>query len=280
MELQTQAIPIGEFRFTVDSAGSSTGAPVLMLHGFPQTRHMWRHQLRALGAAGFHALAPDQRGYSSGARPVEVEAYATDRLTSDALRLMDACGAQRFHLVGHDWGGQLSWLIAAAHPQRVATLTVLSRPHPAAFVRALAEDAEQAKRSEHHKSFRDSGATARLREDNFKSLRKGLDNQGVAAADADVYLRTLAKKGALEGAINWYRASVIASAVAPVLMPTLYIWGTTDASVGRSAAELTAEFVRGPYKFVEIEGGGHFVVDQFPERITELLIPHLRSGTI
>ena len=280
MELQTEIITVGEFRFTVDTAGPVSGAPVLMLHGFPQTRYMWRHQVRAVAAAGFHALAPDQRGYSRGARPAEVEAYATDRLTGDALDLIDACGARRFHLVGHDWGGQLAWLIAAAHPHRVATLTVLSRPHPAAFVRALAEDPEQAKRSQHHKGFREPDAISRLRQDDFKSLRKGLEREGIAAADAEVYLRTLAEDGALESAINWYRASVIAAAIPPVSMPTLYIWGTADASVGRRAAELTAEFVRGPYKFVELDGGGHFIVDQFPDRIAQLLIEHLRGAAI
>ena len=160
MELQTQTWNAGELRFTVDVAGPDTGAPVLMLHGFPQTRHMWRHQLRALAAAGFHAVAPDQRGYSRGARPAGVEAYTTDWLTRDALNLMDAGGARRFHLVGHDWGGQLAWLIAAGNPERIASLTVLSRPHPAAFSRAMAEDPEQARRSQHHKGFREPGAVA------------------------------------------------------------------------------------------------------------------------
>src|SRR6202023_3483195 len=116
MEPETQAGTIGDFHFTVDTAGPATGPPVLLLHGFPQTRHMWRYQLRALAAAGFRAVAPDQRGYSAGARPTEVESYASDLLTADALALMDICGARRFHLVGHDWGGQLAWLIAAGNP--------------------------------------------------------------------------------------------------------------------------------------------------------------------
>jgi pimeloyl-ACP methyl ester carboxylesterase len=251
-----------------------------MLHGFPQTRYMWRDQLRALATAGFYAIAPDQRGYSPGARPSEVEAYTTASLTRDALNLMDTCGARRFHLVGHDWGGQIAWLVAAGSPERIASLTVLSRPHPTAFTRAMTEDPEQAKRSRHHKGFREPDATTRLREDNFKSLRKGLEREGIAAADVEVYLRSLAEDGALESAINWYRANTIASAVAPVSMPTRYIWGTADASVGRRAAELTAQFVRGPYQFVEIEGGGHFIVDQFPDRIAPLLIEHLRAAAI
>jgi pimeloyl-ACP methyl ester carboxylesterase len=281
MEIQAQTWTIGEFHFTVNTAGPASGPPVLLLHGFPQTRHMWRHQLPALAAAGFRAVAPDQRGYSAGARPLEVEAYASDLLTSDALAMMNACGAQRFHLVGHDWGGQLAWLIAADNPDRVATLTMLSRPHPAAFARAMAEDPEQAKRSQHHKAFREAEAAARLRQDNFKMLRAGLEREGVAPEDFDAHFRTLGEPGALEAAINWYRANNIASAaIPPVSVPTLYIWGTADASVGRRAAELTEQFVSGPYRFVEIEGGGHFIVDQFPDYIAQLLIEHIRSTSL
>lgn len=275
MELQTQTLEVGEFHFTVDIAGPVSGAPVLMLHGFPQNRRMWRDQLRALAAAGFRASAPDQRGYSAGARPERVEAYTTDLLIGDALAMMDAWGARRFHLVGHDWGGQLAWLIAAANPDRVETLSVLSRPHPAAFARALAEDPEQAQRSQHHRGFRQPEAIERLRKDNFKSLGIGLEREGIA--DPGIYLRPLGEAGALEAAINWYRASDIAlSAIPAVTMPTLYVWGTNDASVGRRAAELTREFVHGPYQFVEIGGGGHFIVDQMPDRIAQLLIAHLQ----
>jgi pimeloyl-ACP methyl ester carboxylesterase len=233
--------------------------------------------LRALAAAGFRGVAPDQRGYSVGARPLEIQAYASDLLTADALALMDICGERRFHLVGHDWGGQLAWLIAAENPDRVATLTVLSRPHPAAFTRAMVEDPEQAKRSQHHKAFREPEAVARLRQDNFKLLRAGLEREGITPEDLDAHFLTLGEPGALEAAINWYRANNIASAaIPPVSMPTLYIWGTADASVGRRAAELTEQFVSGPYRFVQIEGGGHFLVDQFPDRIAQLMNGHLR----
>jgi pimeloyl-ACP methyl ester carboxylesterase len=141
---KTQTLPIGDLTFDVDIAGPEDGPPVLLLHGFPETRHMWRLQLEALAAKGYRAIAPDQRGYSAGARPPATEAYATQHLVADALGLMDALGAPRFHLVGHDWGGQIAWLVAAGHAGRVRTLSVFSRPHPAAFVRAMAEDAAQA----------------------------------------------------------------------------------------------------------------------------------------
>jgi pimeloyl-ACP methyl ester carboxylesterase len=279
--METQTLTIGPFDFTVETAGPPSGAPVLLLHGFPQNRRMWRYQLEALAAAGFRSIAPDQRGYSAGARPAEAESYASDLLTADALALMDHCGAERFHLVGHDWGGQLAWLIAAGNPARVATLTVLSRPHPSAFARAMAEDPEQAKRSQHHRTFRQADAADRLRQDNFKLLRAAMTREAIAPQNVDVYLQALSQPGALEAAINWYRASTIASAqIRPVSTSTLYIWGTADGTVGRPAAELTQQFVTGPYRFVQIEGGGHFVVDQFPDRVTQLLIPHLRSVSL
>jgi pimeloyl-ACP methyl ester carboxylesterase len=197
MEIETQNVTIGEFQFTVDLAGPTSGPPVLLLHGFPQTRHMWAHQLHALATAGFRAVAPDQRGYSAGARPLGVESYTSDLLMADALALMDICGARRFHLVGHDWGGQLAWLIAAAHPDRVATLTMLSRPHPAAFARAMAEDPEQAKRSRHHTAFRQPDAIDRMRQENFKMLRAGLVREGVGLENLDTHLQTLSEPGAL-----------------------------------------------------------------------------------
>jgi pimeloyl-ACP methyl ester carboxylesterase len=194
---------------------------------------------------------------------------------------MDFCEARRFHLVGHDWGGQLAWLIAARHPDRVATLTTLSRPHPGAFARAMGEDPEQAKRSQHHSAFRQPDAINRLRQDDFKTLRAVLEREGVGSANLDAHFQTLGEPGALEAAINWYRANNISSAEIPsVSVPTLYIWGTADASVGRRAAELTEQFVSGPYRFVQVEGGGHFVVDQFPDRIAKLMIEHLQSTSL
>jgi pimeloyl-ACP methyl ester carboxylesterase len=278
--METQTWTVGQLEFTVDTDGPLSGAPVLLLHGFPETRHLWRHQLAMLAGAGFRALAPDQRGYSTGARPREVESYTSDLLTADALALMDICGERRFHLVGHDWGGQLAWLIAARHPDRVATLTMLSRPHPAAFARAMAEDPEQARRSRHHTAFRQAEAVDRLRQDNFMLLRATMEREGVAAENLAAYFKTLSEPGALEAALNWYRANNIASADLPaVSVSTLYIWGSADGSVGRHAAELTRQFVTGPYQFVPIEGGGHFIVDQFPDRIGQLMLAHLsRAG--
>jgi pimeloyl-ACP methyl ester carboxylesterase len=240
---------------------------------------MWRHQLEALAAAGYRAVAPDQRGYSAGARPAETEAYATASLIADALGVMDALGAPRCDLVGHDWGGQIAWLIAAGHPGRVRTLCVLSRPHPAAFARAMAEDPAQAERSRHHRAFREADAVARMRAASLKPLREAILGQGVPAEDAAVYMETLMQPGGIEGAMAWYRATGIAAAdTPPVAAPTLYVWGEQDATVGRRAAELTGDHVPGPYAFVAMAEAGHFVVDQFPEETSRLILEQLAAS--
>src|SRR5262249_44134331 len=157
-----QTITTAEGRFTAEVAGAPGAPLVVLLHGFPQTRHTWRHQVPALAAAGFRVVAPDQRGYSPGVRPdptTELAAYHIDRLVADVLDLAAAaCGGERtrFHLVGHDWGGQVAWTTAARHADRLASLAVLSRPHPAAFRRAYQVDADgQRHRSRHHGAFHD-----------------------------------------------------------------------------------------------------------------------------
>ena len=267
--------------FTADAAGPRDGDVVLLLHGFPQTRHAWRAELRALAAAGYRACAPDQRGYSAGARPAGIDAYRIEHLVADALALADALGAERFHLVGHDWGGQLAWITAARSPRRVRTLSVVSRPHPAAFARAMSEDPEQGKRSGHHRAFQRAEATDELLADRAARLRAALSQQGVPEPDVAAYLATLGERAALDAAVNWYRAAgssgIAAADVPPVLVPTLYVWGDADATVGRRAAEGTRKLVDAPYRFVELAGIGHFVTDQAPDVFPPLLLAQLRE---
>ncbi len=280
-----EKIVVQGLAFDVEIAGDRTDPLVLMLHGFPQTSHSWRHQLQPLAAAGYLAVAPNQRGYSRGAQPAGVASYATRLLVDDALNIARELGHERFHVIGHDWGGQLSWLLAAYHPQRVRSLTVLSRPHPAAFAAAFRKDPQQASRSKHHKAFQSPDTVKRLLDNDAARLRRSLADQGVPAADIDAYLSVLSDPGTLEAAVNWYRAALLAgdsglaaADVPPVQVPTLYIWGDLDASVGEAAALGTAEFVTGPYRFEVLPGIGHFVTDQAADRVTQLLLRFLSAG--
>ncbi len=285
MTVETSTVDVGPLRFTVDrSGGHDLDRPlVLLLHGFPQSRHTWRTELPALAEAGYRGWAPDQRGYSPGARPDGIDAYRTEHLVGDVLALADAAGAERFHVVGHDWGGQLAWLTAAHHPDRVISLAVVSRPHPRAFVTALSGDPAQADRSRHHRSFQDPEATDRLLAEGGDRFRRLLTGGGVPADDAEAYLSVLGSHPAMDAAINWYRAAggagLRAADTPDVTVPTLYVWGDDDASVGRMAAEGTAANVDAPYRFVELPGVGHFVTDQDPGAFPPLLLDHLKRAS-
>jgi pimeloyl-ACP methyl ester carboxylesterase len=277
--------PAGAFTALVD--GPEAGDVVLLLHGFPQTRHTWRAQVPALAAAGYRAVAPDQRGYSAGARPppADLAAYHIDRLVEDALGTAAAGGAgsgtPRFHLVGHDWGGAVAWLTAARHPHRIASLTVLSRPHPAAFRTAFRADADgQRHRSRHHRAFLEAETGPKLLADGARRLRRNLSDAGVPPSHVEEYLSVLAEPEALEAALAWYRAAAgdLTAMDAPdVAVPTLYIWGDGDESVGAAAAHGTAHHVAAPYRFEVLAGVGHFATDEVPGRVTDLLLGHLRD---
>ena len=272
--------------FTADVAGPVGGPLVLMLHGFPESRHSWRAALPALAAAGYRAMAPDQRGYSPGARPdpADLSNYAFDRLVKDAIEIAEAAGyeGKRFHLVGHDWGGQVSWGVAAAHPGRLASLTILSGPHPASFRRARAnEDGDQKHRSRAHRAFLEPETGKLLLADNAKRLRDGLFGQGVPAAALEDHLSVLGEPAALEAALTWYRANVgLAADIGTIAVPTLYVWGDVDATVGPDAAYGTAEFVAPSFAMEVLPNVGHFVMDQAPAKATDLILVHLRKHPV
>jgi pimeloyl-ACP methyl ester carboxylesterase len=260
------------------------GAPlVLLLHGFAESMHCWRAQAEALSAAGYRALAPSQRGYSPDARPdtKDTANYHIDRLMDDAMAVVAASGYgdRRFHLVGHDWGGSIAWALADRYNERLASLTVLSRPHPNAFNRALQmPDGDQAHRSRHHKAFLEPDAADVVLADNAKWLRQRLAANGVPAAAIAQHLAVLGNRPAMEAALAWYRArGAIRTPLGPIRVPTLYIWGDADDTVGRVAAEGTIDFVAAPFSFEVFPGVGHFAADQAPDRVSELLLRHVQA---
>jgi pimeloyl-ACP methyl ester carboxylesterase len=272
--------------FTADVLGPTGGPLVLLLHGFPESRHSWRAALPALAAAGYRAVAPDQRGYSPGARPdpADLSNYAFDRLVADVIEIAAAAGydGKRFHLVGHDWGGQVSWGVAGKHPERLASLTVLSRPHPSSFRRALLkEDGDQKHRSRHHRAFLDADTSKLLLADNARRLRDGLFGQGVPAAALEEHLSVLGNPEALEAALAWYRSNKgLAADIGTIKVPTLYIWGDADATVGPDAAYGTGEFVGAAYAMEVLPNVGHFVMDQAPAKATDLMLAHLKKHPV
>ncbi|HTU52885.1 MAG TPA: alpha/beta hydrolase [Acetobacteraceae bacterium] len=264
------------------SVGGPLGADlVLMLHGFGVSRFLWNAQIAALAGAGFFAAAPNQRGYAAGARPDpgDFAKYRIDCLIDDALDIAARLGygGRRFHLAGHDWGASLAWEIADRSPERLASLTILSRPHPLAFACALASpDSEQALRSRHHKWFLDPGAGAEILAEDAKWLRTRLKANGLPAEAIEAHLSVIGNPAAMEAALAWYRArGVRHRPVGPIKVPTLYIWGDADDTVGRLAAEGTAAFIAAAYRFEVLRGVGHYAPDQVPDQVSALLLAHL-----
>jgi pimeloyl-ACP methyl ester carboxylesterase len=270
--------------FTADVSGPTGGPLVLLLHGFPESRHSWRAALPAFAAAGYRAVAPDQRGYSPGARPdpAELSNYAFDRLVNDAVEIAAAAGydGKRFHLVGHDWGGQVSWGVADKHPDRLASLTILSRPHRS-FRRALLK--EDATRSTARAIIAPSSSRARpgCCSRTMRVVARGLFGHGVSEAALEEHLSVLGNPAALEAALAWYRANAgLAADIGTIKVPTLYIWGDADATVGPDAAHGTGEFIGAAYAMEVLPGVGHFVMDQAAAKATELMLAHMKKHPV
>lgn len=261
-------------------AGDS-GEPVILLHGFPETSHMWVDLLPKLEAAGYRCMAPDQRGYSPGARPEGIENYRYQDIASDVAALADAWGVERFHLVGHDWGAGAGWAAVGTFPERIASWSALSVPHIGAFGRAIREDPDQAQRSTYITFFQDPGvAEAALSANDFA----GLKNVWSASSDEEKaeYLSVLGQPGALTGALNWYRGSrgiEPAAEFGDVTTPTLLVWGNKDQAIGRVGVENGAKFMKGPYTFVELDAG-HWLIQEKFEEVSGAILAHLKANAL
>ncbi len=284
MTISTREIVANGLTFHCREAGPQGGEPVILLHGFPETSHMWTPLMPVLADAGYRVLAPDQRGYSPGARPDGIENYRYANLASDVTALADAAGFERFHLVGHDWGAGAGWAAVDRYPERIASWAALSVPHVGAFGKAIREDEDQAKRSTYITFFQEPGvAEAALSANNFEGL-KNVWKESSEEEKAE-YLALFSQPGALTGALNWYRGS---RGIDPndadvqfgvVTTPTLLIWGNQDQAIGRKGVEDAAAYMKGPYKFVELDAG-HWLIQEKPAEIIAEVTAHLKANPL
>ena len=253
-------------------AGPDDGELVLLLHGFPQPASCWNRQLTALANAGYRVVAPNQRGYSAGARPGDTSAYSLDNLVRDVLAF--ACD-DRFHVVGHDWGGVVAWALAADHPDRLRSVTSVSTPHPRAVLDALPRG--QVLRSWYIGLFQlPHVPELLLGAGNGWVLRQMLSRSGLSDNQVDETVALMQEPGALRAALNWYRANArSARNVGRVTVPTLYVWSTNDPALGRAAAEATRKYVTGSYRFEILEGVSHWVMDEASDDLNRLLLAHI-----
>ena len=268
----------GGLVFDVTDVGSPDAADVVvLLHGYPETRASWDRVIPFLVDEGYRVLAPDQRGYSPRARPRGRRAYRLTNLVADVVALVDAAGADRVHVVGHDWGGGVAWGLATSHPDRLHTMTSLATPHPRALLRSMVTS-RQALHSWYMLFFQVPWLPElSLVGAGQKRTRELLMRSGLDAADVDRYLAVLAQPGAATAAINWYRALPFEPVrrSPPIGVPVLYAYGTGDFALGRKAADLTQRYVDGPYRYEVLDGVSHWIPEQVPERVARLLIEHI-----
>jgi pimeloyl-ACP methyl ester carboxylesterase len=282
----------GGLVFDVRDEGPADGESVVLLHGFPQDASAWDLVIPRLHAAGLRTLAPDQRGYSPGARPRGRQAYRLTELVADTVALLDAAGARRVHLVGHDWGGAVVWAALRRSPERFASAVVVSTPHPAAMAWATTHSL-QPLRSWYMGLFQLPLVPELVVPPGFAAAMRA---SGLPADRAEHYVRRMREPGAFTAALGWYRALGldVARALPRMLSPgarpptqgsadgarwtgpTTYVWGRHDVALGRAAAERTGRFVRGDYRFVEVDGG-HWLPETRPAEVAAAILERAPS---
>jgi pimeloyl-ACP methyl ester carboxylesterase len=266
--------------FDVRDAGPADGEAVVLLHGFPQDSAAWDAVSPQLHAHGLRTLAPDQRGYSPMARPRGRRHYTLRETVADVLALLDAAGLEKAHVVGHDWGGMVAWALGAWHPDRLRTLTALSVPHPGAMAKAMVTS-DQALRSYYMGLFQLPVLPERLLlARGGRALRGMLRNGGLSREAAAHYVARMQEPGALSAALGWYRAMPFQTRdrVGTVRVPTLHVWSTEDAFLGRAGIEATAAFVDAPYRLEILDGVSHWIPELAADRVAELVTAHVRTA--
>lgn len=276
-------------RFHVAEHGPAGGPLVLLLHGFPEFWWSWRHQLVAFGDAGFHAVAPDLRGYGATDKPPR--GYDPYTLTNDVVGLVRALGAERAYLVGHDWGGVLAWATATLRPEVVERLAVLSVPHPLRMAQAMRTDRQQLRMSSYMGFFQ----TPKLPEkrliegDLVAELLHRWGGPGFPDAETERRCReAMAIPAAAHCALEWYRWA-FRSQVRPsgrrylrlmaggAQAPLLHVMGALDGCILPSSVRGSEAYARGGYALEVLDGVGHFPMQEAPEAVTELLLRHAKG---
>lgn len=272
----------GSLTFDVYDEGPADGEIVVLLHGFPERGSSWRLVAPRLHEAGYRTVAMDQRGYSRGARPRGRRAYRMSELLGDVLALVEAIAPEgKVHVVGHDWGAVPSWLLAAHHPERVATLTAVSVPHPLVFLKAMVHSS-QLLHSWYMAAFQLPLVPERLLSSRLRAADRLVASFGMTEEDVARFRAEIVEDGALTGGLNWYRAMPLEDPRLlrkPVTVPTTMVWSDGDAAVGRWGPEHTGALVEAPFRFVALEGVSHWIPTHAPDRLAEAILDRVGSAS-
>ncbi len=274
--------------FAYDEAGSGPDI-ALCLHGFPESRFSWRHQLPVLAEAGWHAVAPDLRGYGDTSRPEGRDAYRMERLVEDVAALFDAFGARRRLLIAHDWGALIAWSFAIARTRPLDGLVIMNVPHPAVFQRVLRSSFAQLRRSWYVFFFQVpflpetmlSARGARAIGEAFRGM--AVDKTAFPESVLAHYRENARRPGALTAMINYYRANFLtlaAKQASPVIeVPVLMIWGEADSALGLELTEGYEGYVA-DFTLERLPGVSHWVQQEAPGEVNRRMLAWLSAKSL
>ncbi|HXQ15762.1 MAG TPA: alpha/beta hydrolase [Caulobacteraceae bacterium] len=273
--MTTKHLEISGLNFALQDEGD--GDAVLLLHGFPDSRAVWRKQVPALVSAGYRVVAPDLRGFGETDKPEGVEAYAIPNLVGDVAGIMDALELKSAHVVGHDWGAAVAWAVAAFMPERVKDLVVLSVGHPSSFYGSA--PIAQREKSWYMLLFQFPNAEELLAANDWQLFREW----GRHHAHMEHAVAALSAPGALTAGLNWYRANVnpLAPPVAfpPVGSRTMGVWSTGDVFLTEESMTGSARYVTAPWRYERINEASHWLQLDRPDLVNSLLLDFLQGGT-
>jgi len=265
-----------DFIFTCRVGGMENDKEtIFLLHGFPETSRMWNGLIKVLDNGGYRIIAPDQRGYSKGARPSKVSDYTIDKLSQDVIDIANEFNIDRFHLVGHDWGSAVGWYIVSKYSDRIITWSALSVPHLDAFSYSMRNDKIQRKKSEYIKFFN----KPILPEMYFKICSyRNLKKIWKKSSKPEIisYLETFQQRRTLKSALNWYRANFKndKSLIGDIFVPTLIIYGINDMAIDVISVDNSEKFLKGIYKIEKIDSG-HWLIQESFKIVSKSIIQHI-----
>jgi pimeloyl-ACP methyl ester carboxylesterase len=281
-QVNEHRVAVGDLTLNVAEAGA--GAPVILLHGWPDSWHLWRAQMEALVGSGHRVIAPDLRGFGLSDAPEEVEEYGLGKLIGDVTAVMDEFQIERAAIVGHDWGSALAWLVATFVPDRVERLVAVSVGHPRAFAGA---GFAQKQLSWYMMWFQFPGVAERVLAEHDWYFFRNWAHAG-AARGSDEYMERqiadLSRPGRLTAGFNWYRANISPDTFAgdgryldlpPTGCPAMGVWSSGDMALGELQMTGSQAFVSGPWRYERIEGVSHWIPVYASERLSELLVEFL-----
>ena len=254
------------------------GAAIILLHGFPETSRMWHKLIKVLDSKNYLVIAPDQRGYSSGARPSKIKDYKINKLTKDIIDIADAFKLTNFHLVGHDWGAAVGWVMSSMFKNRIISYSALSVPHLDAFSKAISNDKIQKKKSYYMILFR----IRFLPELYFKIFNyHNLKILWRSSDDLEIknYLSVFREKNALKSALHWYRATSLKSTrkIGDILVPTLLIYGKKDFAIGQKAVDETKKYLKS-FHLIKTINYSHWLIQDSFDFVSKNILNHIETN--